>query len=604
MNFLKKLFCIHIQNLPDDGDFILPSRFWPFIAFFVKQAKWLLVLIAGLAAAQAVFISLTYWYIGEIVEKTGFEISFLFLGLSLILLRALAQEALRYCENVLYLPHFKNMVIRQCLYYTSNLSISYFLNELSGKISNNIMQCGAALRDAILSVIVALILISTLLMTNIALIAKAHILLVLPQIIWVLCYILIMAYFLPRIKGKSTVAAKSMNMLTGQIVDMLSNILTVRYFRTLHFEDKRTSEFMQKYGENVENVGRLITVQSVCLSLINALLVGVTMALGYWLFTKDNSIGLSVLVMVLPMVFQVTFWSGWIMREVAGIFENLGKVQEFVNTVLHAHHVKDSPRARDLSLSNGAASIRYKDVCFQYNAGQKDDENKPVLKAFNLSIPAGQKVGLVGLSGAGKSTIINLLMRAYDVQSGEILINDQNIIDVTQESLCENITFVTQENYLFDRSVGDNIRYAQPGAPMDKIIEAAQRANAHDFILQLEDENGRKGYDAVIGERGVRLSGGQRQRISIARAILKDSPILILDEATAALDSKNEVAIQDALETVMRNKTAIVIAHRLSTLRKMDRVIYMKNGAVVEDGTHRDLLSMKDGHYAHLWSLQ
>jgi len=338
------------------------------------------------------------------------------------------------------------------------------------------------------------------------------------------------------------------------------------------------------------------------INVLNTILLISTAFVGFWLIETQGQAGIAAMAMALPMVLQATFQSNWIMFEVSGIFENLGQVQEGIDVLSKPHSVVTKKGAQDLIVDGKPASIDYRSVSFDYD--RVDEGQKAILEKFNLSIPAGQKVGLVGRSGAGKSTITNLIMRAYDVKAGEIAINDQNIADVTQYSLRTNITVVTQESYLFHRSIFDNIQYGKPDATMDDVIEAAKRASAHEFILGLEDSEGRKGYEAHVGERGVKLSGGQKQRIGIARAILKDAPILILDEATSALDSESEHAIQTALESIMDNKTVIAIAHRLSTLRQMDRIIVMDQGQIIEDGTHDELVAIKGGHYAKLWAMQ
>jgi ATP-binding cassette subfamily B multidrug efflux pump len=341
------------------------------------------------------------------------------------------------------------------------------------------------------------------------------------------------------------------------------------------------------------------------IDFLNSLLLIFTTLAGLWLIANggaDSTIGVAALAMALPMALQATFQSGWIMFEVSGISENLGRVQDTIDTLAKPHKVVDKKDAPDLRVENNKADIAFKNVSFNY--GQAVGTDGPILENFSLDIPAGQKVGLVGRSGAGKTTVTGLLVRAHDIPRGEILVAGQNIADVTQDSLRRHITVVTQDSYLFHRSVRDNIAYGFPDATQEQIEEAARRANAHEFILKLEDNRGRKGYDAHVGERGVKLSGGQRQRVSIARAILKPAPILILDEATSALDSESEHAIQDALEDIMQDKTVIAIAHRLSTLRLMDRIIVMDAGVIIEDGSHDELIRRKNGHYAMLWSLQ
>jgi ATP-binding cassette subfamily B multidrug efflux pump len=331
---------------------------------------------------------------------------------------------------------------------------------------------------------------------------------------------------------------------------------------------------------------------------MNAALLTSVAGIGYWLVQTEGQVGLGALAMALPLALQLTFQSHWIMFELTAIFEGLGIVEEGIAVLTNPHGITDKPNAEPLSVTSQTASISYSNVWFSY-----EKEGQPVLENYSLDIPAGQKIGFVGCSGAGKSTITNLIVRAFDVQGGSISINGQNIADVTRKSLREAITVVTQDSYLFHRSIVENIRYGHQSADMDTVIVAAKKAYAHEFIEGLEDGEGRKGYDALVGERGVKLSGRQRQRIAIARASLKDAPVLILDEATSALDSESEHLIQESLKDLMQGKTVIAIAHRLSTIAHMDRLIIMQDGQIIEDGSHKDLLA-SNGLSAKLWAMQ
>ena len=596
---IKKPFHIDIHYVPNDGNFVLPDRFFAFIGFFWRQIKWLLILIASLAAIEAIFTSLTYWYLGEIVKQQDYTMAFVMVGIGIVAGRFISVETLRFSEYVLYWPHFGNMVRRQCFHYTARHSLAYFQNDFAGRIANKLLQCGNALRDATLSIVVALVFVGTIFITNVILVLQVSFALALPQILWVFAYISILSFFLPKIKMRATATAESMSTLTGQIVDSFTNILAAKYFARTRHEDARANDFMADHSAKGMRMMVTSCKQSALISLINFLLIGSTIVIGIQLVAANNTLGIAALAMTLPMVIQTSFWSGWIMRELSGIFENLGTVQEGIDTLSLPHGVTDSDAAQALTIPQGHADIRLNNISFHY-----DQADKPVLQDFELTIPAGQKVGLVGHSGAGKSTITSLIVRAFDVNDGAIHIAGHNIKDVTQDSLRQAITVVTQDSYLFHRSVLDNIRYGKPNATVDEVIAAARKASAHDFIPDLIDNAGRTAYDAHVGERGVKLSGGQKQRISIARAILKNSPILILDEATSALDSESEAAIQNALESIMDTKTVIAIAHRLSTLRQMDRIIVMDHGKIVEDGTHDSLIAKPGGHYAKLWAMQ
>ncbi len=382
-------------------------------------------------------------------------------------------------------------------------------------------------------------------------------------------------------------------------MDGFTNFLPIKYFARTEHEDERMIGLLNDHSRTFRATTGTIWTMSLVIDLLNTSLLIATASVGFWLIRNNGHIGVAAIAMALPMALQATFQSQWIMFEISGIFENLGRVQEGIEALTKPHTIVDVENAKPLLISNSTASIEFRKVSFAY--GREDNY---VLRDFDLIVPAGQKIGLVGKSGAGKSTITSLIVRVHDVRDGEILINNQDIATVTQDSLRQSITVVTQESYLFHRSIKDNILYGKLDASMDDIIAAAKKANAHDFILRLEDSYGRRGYDAHVGERGVKLSGGQKQRIGIARAILKDAPILILDEATSSLDSESEHAIQLALESVMTHKTVIAIAHRLSTLRQMDRIMVMESGHIIEDGTHDELILKSNGSYAKLWGMQ
>lgn len=465
------------------------------------------------------------------------------------------------------------------------------------------MQTGTNITHVTQASIGAILFVTVFTASNLYFLFNITYWLALPLIVWISLYICVLWYFTPKVKEKSEIDSEDFSTFTGHLVDSFTNTLSVKYFAQTQFEDKHLLKLLKKHSQSSRQTTETLWVMSVIISLLNALLLLTTALVGFWLIDTQGQVGIAAMAMALPMVLQAAFQSGWIMYEVSGIFENLGQIQEGMETLTKPHTVMTKDGAPDLRLNGNAPSIEYRSVDFNYDQ-QENDDTKPVLQDFNLHIPAGQKVGLVGRSGAGKSTITNLTVRAYDIQKGTISINEQNIADVTQTSLRRSITVVTQDSYLFHRSVFDNIQYGQVDATMEDVIEAAKRASAHDFILGLEDDKGRKGYDAHVGERGVKLSGGQKQRISIARAILKNSPILILDEATSALDSESEHAIQSAFESIMGDKTVIAIAHRLSTLRQMDRIIVMDAGKIVEDGTHNSLIRKKNGHYAKLWKMQ
>lgn len=596
----KKLY-IEIDRFPEGGMENLPDKLIPFMWFFMRQIKWFLAFILVIELLLAGSSSIIFWYVGELVKQEEYTKAMLIGGLAILLVRQLFIAIIHGAYDLVLIPYFGQLARRQLFWYTANQSLGYFQNDFAGRIANKIIQI-PRLRDAVKSIIGSVWFAGIFTVTNLYFMFGVHWVLGLPLLCWLGGYILTLWYFVPKVKRRSTIASEDMSMLTGQVVDSLTNALPAKYFARVKYEDERIVKQLKKHSRSMRDVTGTFWRMSLVIDLLNSSLLISTTLVGLWLVQTQGHIGVAALAMALPMALQATFQSGWIMFEVSGIFESLGQVQDSIDTLAKPHKVTDKKDAPDLKAQKGGAEIVFKDVTFNY--GQENSDEKSVLENFSLEIPAGQKVGLVGRSGAGKTTITGLLVRAHDIADGQILINGQNIADVTQDSLRGNITVVTQDSYLFHRSVRDNIAYGQLDATDEDIIEAAKKAHAHDFIPALEDNKGRQGYEAFVGERGVKLSGGQRQRVAIARAILKKAPILILDEATSALDSESEHAIQEALESIMEGKTVIAIAHRLSTLRQMDRIIVMEQGTIIEDGTHASLIRKKDGHYARLWKMQ
>jgi ATP-binding cassette subfamily B multidrug efflux pump len=382
--------------------------------------------------------------------------------------------------------------------------------------------------------------------------------------------------------------------LTGRVVDSYTNILTVKLFARARDEDNFVREAVDEHTATYRRQLRMITLFFAVLTVMNVmLLVGTAMiALVLW---RDGLIAASVLAMALPLAWQMTQMSGWVAENVTALFDNIGLVQDGMQSIAVARQHPDPADATELAVARGEISIQH--ARFGYGT------DRGVLHDITLNIRAGERVGLVGQSGAGKSTLINLLLGFHELESGRILIDGQDISRVTQESLRRQIAVVTQDTSLLHRSIRDNIRYGRPNATEAEILAAATQAEALAFIERLEDWEGRRGFDAHVGERGVKLSGGQRQRIAIARVILKNAPILLLDEATSALDSEVEAAIQGQLERLMRGRTVIAIAHRLSTISRMDRLVVMDRGRIVETGSHAALLEA-GGAYARLWLRQ
>ena len=473
-------------------------------------------------------------------------------------------------------------------------SLSFYQDEFAGRVSAKVMQTALAVREVVMTLADMVVYVLVYFLTTGVILAALDGWLVLPFIGWMVLFGLVMRLVIPKLAKTAQRQADARSLMTGRITDAYSNITTVKLFSHGAREARYARESMQEFMQTVHAQMRLATLLDFSTFTVNALLVLSTTALGIWLWL-NGQVGVGAVAVATTMALRLNGLSQYIMWQSAMLFENIGTVNDGMATLSKSQTILDKPNALPLKVDNG--KINFEHVDFSYESG------KPLLNGFNLSIKPGEKVGLIGRSGAGKSTLVNLLLRFYEPQSGNICIDGQNINDITQESLRAQIGLVTQDTSLLHRSVRDNIVYGRPDASEQEMIQAAERAEAADFIPQLSDAKGRTGYDAHVGERGVKLSGGQRQRIAIARVMLKDAPILLLDEATSALDSEVEAAIQESLDKMMENKTVIAIAHRLSTIAAMDRLIVLDKGRIVEEGSHAELLA-KNGLYAKLWAHQ
>ena len=473
-------------------------------------------------------------------------------------------------------------------------SLSFYQDEFAGRVSAKVMQTALAVREVVMTLADMVVYVLVYFLTTGVILAALDGWLVLPFIGWMVLFGLVMRLVIPKLAKTAQRQADARSLMTGRITDAYSNITTVKLFSHGAREARYARESMQEFMQTVHAQMRLATLLDFSTFTVNALLVLSTTALGIWLWL-NGQVGVGAVAVATTMALRLNGLSQYIMWQSAMLFENIGTVNDGMATLSKSQTILDKPNALPLKVDNG--KINFEHVDFSYESG------KPLLNGFNLSIKPGEKVGLIGRSGAGKSTLVNLLLRFYEPQSGNICIDGQNINDITQESLRAQIGLVTQDTSLLHRSVRDNIVYGRPDASEQEMIQAAERAEAADFIPQLSDAQGRTGYDAHVGERGVKLSGGQRQRIAIARVMLKDAPILLLDEATSALDSEVEAAIQESLDKMMENKTVIAIAHRLSTIAAMDRLIVLDKGRIVEEGSHAELLA-KNGLYAKLWAHQ
>jgi ATP-binding cassette subfamily B multidrug efflux pump len=483
--------------------------------------------------------------------------------------------------------------------YLLNQSYGFFQNEFSGRVATKVMQTALAVRESVMKLLDVILFVTVYVITTLILVASADLRLCFPLLVWLVLYISLQVFFVPKLKNISQIQANSRSTMTGRIVDSYTNIVTLKLFSHSKRESNYVKEGMTDFLNTVHPQMRLVTSLNICLWMINMCLVFSTLALGIYLW-MESSITAGAIAVVISLALRLSGMSHWIVWEIGNLFENLGTVQDGINTLSIPQMVLDKENASKIKVDRGEIDVQ--DIKFGY-LNNENITAKPVFDSLSLAISAGERVGIVGRSGAGKSTLINLLLRFYDIQSGSISIDGQNIKNVQQESLRENIAVVTQDTSLLHRSVRENILFGRPDATEEEMIDAAKKAEAHDFILELKDIEGRVGYDAHVGERGVSLSGGQRQRIAIARVILKDAPILIMDEATSALDSEVESAIQKSLYQLMEGKTVIAIAHRLSTIAAMDRLIVFDQGDIIEQGTHQQLMEAQ-GVYAQLWHHQ
>ncbi|KAF1020112.1 MAG: putative multidrug export ATP-binding/permease protein [Paracidovorax wautersii] len=515
------------------------------------------------------------------------------LGLVLLLRPLLQAVDLTVRHNVL-VPGVTSLVRWQSHWHVVRQGWPFFQKDFAGRIANRVMQTAEAMRDSVISSIRALTFITTYGLFALVLTALADWRLGLPTLVWLCGYAGFLRHFVPRLRKLARERSDLRSLVVARVVDSYSNILTVKLFARLADEDAYVREAVDDHQRAIAGHMRMTARFLLTLNAMNALLLVSTAASGLWLWGQ-GLVGAAQVATAIPLAWQIANASGWVSFEIASIFENIGTVQDGMDTIAVPHALLDAPEARPLRVTQGG--IRLQDLHFSYGGP------RPVIDGIDLAVRPGERIGLVGRSGSGKSTLVNLLLRFYDVERGSIAIDGQDVRGVTQESLRAAIGLVTQDTSLLHRSIADNIRYGRPEATLAEVMQAARTAQADGFISQLSDWRGRTGYDAHVGERGVKLSGGQRQRIAIARVILKNAPILVLDEATSALDSEIEAAIQEQLVGLMEGKTVIAIAHRLSTIARMDRLVILDQGRIVEQGTHTELLR-RGGHYAALWRHQ
>ncbi|WP_316015845.1 ABC transporter ATP-binding protein [Roseobacter sp. HKCCA0434] len=581
-----------------------PHGLWPFLRAYMVPFRQVLIwtLVTTLIVA-AVEVGLIY-YAGRVVDLleasspatflADHGVELVFIALFILLIRPIAQIANAMLLNQSLMPNIATLVRWRSHRHVLRQSVGWFQNDFAGRIANRVMQTAPATGEAVFQVFDALVYAIIYLLGALVLLGGTDWRLTLPLIVWAIAYVALCYYIIPAIGRASKEFSDARSAITGRIVDSYTNIQTVKLFAHTQEEEAFAGEAIENARVKFQQQMRLITWMELGLLVINgALIVAV---IGWAMVLWQQGIGsVGTVAAASALVLRLNAMTGWIMWALSSFFQNLGVVQEGMETIAQPIDLLDAPEAETLNLDGG--SIRFDGVSHHYgrsNGGLTD---------VSFTIKAGERVGIVGRSGAGKSTLVNLLLRFHELESGRIEVDGQDISQVTQDSLRRAIGMVTQDTSLMHRSVRDNIRYGTGTASQAQIEAAARRVEAHEFILDLADMQGRTGYDAQVGERGVKLSGGQRQRIALARVVLKDAPILVLDEATSALDSEVEAAIQQALYGMMEGKTVIAIAHRLSTIAAMDRILVLDDGRVVEDGTHEELLS-RGGLYAGFWARQ
>ena len=586
-----------------------PKGLLAFCRHYTKGMEWPLLIMSISSALLAILEVSLFSFMGQLVdwlvakdpdsffsEERANLIWMALVTLVLLPLLTLFHSALvhqtllgNYPMSIRWLAH--RYLLRQ--------SIGFYQNDFAGRIATKVMQTSLAVRETVMKLLDVLVYVLVYFSAMLFFVADADWRLMIPMLIWLVFYIALQLYFVPRLKRVSTEQADARSEMTGRIVDSYTNINTIKLFSHTRREEDYARESMEVFLKPVYRQMRLATGLSVSVQSLNYLLVFAVAALALYLWA-GSAITVGAIAIAVSLALRLNGMAQWIMWEVSSLFENIGTVADGITTLSQPASVQDKPNASELVVSQG--EIRFAAVSFNYGKALNTAKSS-VIDSLNLTIKPGEKIGLVGRSGAGKSTLVNLLLRFYDVQSGQILIDGQDISQVSQESLRRQIAMVTQDTSLLHRSVRDNISYGKPDASEQELLTAAEQAEASLFIDELTDPKGNSGLDAQVGERGVKLSGGQRQRIAIARVLLKNAPILILDEATSALDSEVEAAIQASLNKLMTNKTVIAIAHRLSTIAQMDRLIVLDQGKIVEQGTHAELVAA-GGIYAQLWTHQ
>ncbi|MEQ8695668.1 MAG: ABC transporter ATP-binding protein, partial [Bauldia litoralis] len=568
-----------------------PSGMLGFFRYFLAPVRGLLAWLVVVSLIASLSELALFVFLGQLVDLTTDNPSpgtffsdnaWLLAGMAFVLLvvRPISVLLSRALTTVSFVPSLTALVRWRSYRYVLRQSLSFFQNDFAGRISQKVMQSGPALRESVVNVVEGVWTLVIYLAGTIILFAGLDAWLILPVVLWALAYAVTIIRLVPPVRARSQALAEANSSLSGRIVDGYTNIQAVKLFAHAEREDAFAKEGFVRQVDSFRRLATSILMMMASLNVINSLLIFSVTGLALWLWSIGQ-ISVGSIAMASALVIRLNQMSGWILRTITSLFENIGTLQNAIETISRPNDIVDKPEATPIAVTGG--EIRFENVRFHYGR-----EDGGVIDDLSLTVAPGERVGLVGRSGAGKSTLVNLLLRLYDLEGGRILIDGQDISGVTQESLRSRIGVVTQDTALLHRSVRDNIRYGRPDAGEDEIVAAAERAEAHRFIPNLRDFRGKTGFDAHVGERGVKLSGGQRQRVAIARLLLKDAPILVLDEATSALDSEVEAAIQDQLYSLMDGRTVIAIAHRLSTIAVLDRLVVMDEGRIVETGSHRE----------------
>ncbi|EOV6323381.1 ABC transporter ATP-binding protein [Vibrio parahaemolyticus] len=581
-----------------------PSGIFAFLRHYTRGYEKPLIIMSLMSTIVAIVEVMLFGAMGQLVDwlSTSNPETFLqdnradliFYGVLLLVVMPLLVVIYSLLVHQTLLGNYPMSIRWLAHRYLLNQSLNFYQDDFAGRVATKVMQTSLAVRETVMKSMDVFVYVTVYFTSMVVMLAAADWRLMIPMIVWLLVYIAIQIYFVPKLKDVASEQADARSTMTGRIVDSYTNIQTVKLFSHSQRETQYAEQGMKGFLNTVYRQMRLVTGFDVAVEISNYILVFSIAALSIYLWL-DSAISVGAIAIAVSLALRVNGMSMWIMWEVGALFENLGTVVDGMKTLSKPIDIQDKPNAKDLVVSQGG--IQFDNVSFHYG------ENKGVINHLNLYIKPGEKVGLVGRSGAGKSTLVNLLLRFHDVEEGSIKIDGQNIADVTQDSLRSKIGMVTQDTSLLHRSIRDNILYGNPTASEEELLKATKQAHAHEFIETLTDPFGNVGYDAQVGERGVKLSGGQRQRIAISRVLLKDAPLLVLDEATSALDSEVEAAIQESLNELMQGKTVIAIAHRLSTIAQMDRLIVLDKGNVVEQGSHQELIA-HNGIYAQLWAHQ